>query len=96
RMRRSSAELESITTIIQGSSADVRKTARVKLAERLRRDRLQSRLLLQIHDELLLEGPPEEIDSLRLAVTDSMENAIELPVRLKVDIGVGDNWLETK
>ena len=96
KMRRSRAEREAVNTIIQGSAADLIKTAMVRLAGGLDAERLRSRLLLQIHDELLLEAPPEEVDALRTLVRDSMENAIPLSVPLKVDIGVGDNWLETK
>lgn len=96
KMRRARAEREAINTIIQGSAADMIKTAMVRLAVALKKEKLRARLLLQIHDELLLEAPPEEIEPLRQLVAESMENAIKLPVPLKVDIGVGDNWLETK
>lgn len=96
KMRRARAEREAINTIIQGSAADLIKTAMVRLAAALKKEKFRARLLLQIHDELLLEAPLDEIEPLRRLVTESMENAIALPVPLKVDIGVGDNWLETK
>ncbi len=95
-MRRARAEREAVNTIIQGSAADLIKTAMVKLAAALRRGGLSARLLLQIHDELLLEAPPGEIEELKGMVRSAMEGAIPLPVPLKVDIGVGANWLETK
>ena len=96
RMRKARAEREAVNTIIQGSAADLIKTAMVRLDAALAREGLRARMLLQIHDELLLECPPEELDPLRALVADAMENAIPLAVPLKVDIGVGDNWLETK
>ena len=68
----------------------------VGLAAALRRSGLAARLLLQIHDELLLECPPDEVEPLREIVRREMENAIPLSVPLKVDIGTGDNWLETR
>ena len=95
-MKRSRAEREAINTIIQGSAADLIKTAMVRLAAALRREKLAARLLLQIHDELLLECPPEELEPLQAVVREAMEKAIPLAVPLKVDIGIGDNWLETK
>lgn len=68
----------------------------VRLADDLRRSGLAARLLLQIHDELLLECPPEEVEPLRTKVRKAMENAIPMSVPIQVDIGTGDNWLETK
>ncbi len=94
--RRSRAEREAINTIIQGSAADLIKTAMVHLAKVLQKHGLKARLLLQIHDELLLEAPEKEIAILKDYVRDAMEKAIPMDVPLKVDIGVGDNWLETK
>jgi DNA polymerase-1 len=96
KMRRSRAEREAINTIIQGSAADLIKTAMVRLAAALAESGMRARMLLQIHDELLLEAPVDELPRLREIVRDSMENAIPLAVPIKVDIGVGDNWLETK
>ncbi len=96
RMRRARAEREAVNTIIQGSAADLIKTAMVRLARELAERKMSGRMLLQIHDELLLEAPPEEIEPLRDVVRDAMENAIPLAVPLRVDIGVGVNWLETK
>ncbi len=94
--RRSRAEREAINTIIQGSAADLIKTAMVDLARILGKHAMRARLLLQIHDELLLEAPEKEIPHLKEYVRTAMEKAIPLDVPLKVDIGVGDNWLETK
>ncbi|MDR1535116.1 MAG: DNA polymerase I [Planctomycetota bacterium] len=96
RMKKARAEREAINTIIQGSAADLIKTAMVGLAAALARSGLAARLLLQIHDELLLEFPPAEVEPLREIVRREMEHAIPLSVPLKVDIGTGDNWLETR
>ncbi|MDR3211602.1 MAG: hypothetical protein LBU79_06780, partial [Planctomycetota bacterium] len=63
---------------------------------RLRRLGLASRLLLQIHDELLLECPPGEVEVVKKEVREAMEGSITLRVPLSVDIGVGKNWLESK
>ncbi|MCL2000388.1 MAG: DNA polymerase I [Planctomycetes bacterium] len=94
--KRARAEREAINTIIQGSAADLIKTAMVKLSAALRQTKLEARLLLQIHDELLFECPPVEVECLWEIVRSSMEKAIPLSVPLKVDLGVGNNWLETK
>lgn len=96
RMKKARAEREAINTIIQGSAADLIKTAMVRLAAALREAGLAARLLLQIHDELLLECPPDEMERLRELVRDAMENAIPMTVPLRVDLGEGENWLETK
>lgn len=96
RNRRQRAEREAVNTIIQGSAADLIKTAMVRLARALRQNNMQARLLLQIHDELVLECPPAEVDHLRELVRDAMENALPLSVPLRVDIGVGPNWLAAK
>ncbi len=96
KMKKSRADREAINTIIQGSAADLIKTAMVRLDAALGEGNLRARLLLQIHDELLLEAPPEELPVLRDIVRNSMEHAIPFDVPLKVDIGEGDNWLEAK
>jgi DNA polymerase I len=79
---------------IQGSSADIIKRAMVKLAGVLAD--YNARLLLQVHDELVLEVPPDEWETLKPIVQSTMENAIELSVPLVVDIHAGHNWMETK
>jgi len=79
---------------IQGSSADIIKVAMVKIYEMLKD--YQAQILLQVHDELVLEIPPEEWEELQLKICDVMEKAIQLTVPLKVDIHVGENWMEAK
>jgi DNA polymerase-1 len=80
---------------IQGSAADLIKIAMIRVDNRLR-DSFRSRMLLQVHDELVFEAPVDELERLRAMVKGEMEHAAELSVPLVVDIGVGDNWLETK
>jgi len=81
---------------LQGSAADLIKLAMVRIHTGLRERKLRSRMLLQVHDELVFEGPPEEIETLGRLVRDHMEHVVELRVPLVVDIGVGPNWLDAK
>ena len=93
---RSFAERTAMNTPIQGSAADIIKKAMIDLATRLHEERLQARLLLQVHDELILEAPKEEIDLLKKIVPDVMENAVSLRVPLKVDYHFGPTWYDAK
>jgi DNA polymerase-1 len=68
----------------------------VQMAERMRLEKLASRMLLQVHDELVFEVPAEELDIMRRIVPEVMEHAIELSVPLKVDVDFGSNWYEAK
>ncbi|EAQ74696.1 MULTISPECIES: DNA polymerase I [unclassified Synechococcus] len=81
---------------IQGSSADIIKLAMVQLDQQLRASGLPARLLLQVHDELVLEAAPEALEPVLAAVKQVMENAVRLLVPLLVDTGVGPNWMEAK
>jgi DNA polymerase-1 len=81
---------------IQGSAADLIKVAMIRVHERMRDARLESRMLLQVHDELVFEAPPAEVDALRALVDREMTTAVALDVPLVVDFGVGDNWLDAK
>jgi DNA polymerase-1 len=81
---------------IQGSAADLIKIAMIRIDERLRKRPFQSRMLLQVHDELVFEAAPEELEELREMIREEMEGAASLSVPLVVDIGVGANWVETK
>ena len=93
---RSFAERTAMNTPIQGSAADIIKKAMIDLAKRLHEERLQARLLLQVHDELILEAPKEEVDLLKNIVPDVMENAVSLRVPLKVDYHFGPTWYDAK
>ena len=81
---------------LQGSAADLIKLAMVRIHAALAERRLEARMLLQVHDELVFEAPPDEIDPLRALVREHMEQVVELQVPLVVDIGVGPNWLDAK
>ena len=91
---RAAAERNAVNTPVQGSAADLIKLAMVRVHRALAERRLRSRLVLQIHDELLLDCPAAEIDEVSALVREAMEGALALAVPLKVDVGVGSNWLE--
>jgi DNA polymerase I len=85
-----------VNTVIQGTAADIIKVAMVRCWARLREERMATRLVLQIHDELLFEGPPEEMDAALELVRHEMVHAYELDPALEVDAGVGTDWLNAK
>ncbi|MBY0155261.1 DNA polymerase I [Cytobacillus oceanisediminis] len=93
---RSFAERTAMNTPIQGSAADIIKKAMIDMADRLRKEELKARLLLQVHDELIFEVPEDEIETLKKIVPDVMENAVELKVPLKVDYSFGPTWFDAK
>jgi DNA polymerase-1 len=81
---------------IQGSAADLIKIAMIRIDTALRKRAMQSRMLLQVHDELVFELPPQEQDALVTLVRHEMEHAARLSVPLVVDVGLGESWLATK
>lgn len=93
---RSFAERTAMNTPIQGSAADIIKKAMIEMAKELKKQGLKTKLLLQVHDELIFEAPKEEIDLLKELVPKVMEKAIELKVPLKVDYAFGPSWYEAK
>ena len=93
---RSFAERTAMNTPIQGTAADIIKLAMIKIEEVLKEKGLQSKMLLQVHDELIFEVHPEEKEIMTQLVRDTMENAIQLNVPLKVDLNIGANWYEAK
>jgi DNA polymerase-1 len=86
------AERTAVNTPLQGTAADLIKLAMISIDEELRRHKLKSRMLLQVHDELVFEVPNDEVDAMRTLVPDKMENVQPLRVPLLVEIGVGPNW----
>jgi len=92
--QRSFGERIAMNSPIQGTAADVIKLAMLAVHRRLAAERRAARILLQVHDELILELPEAEVDTVRPIVTEEMERVIELVVPLKVDIGIGKNWSE--
>ncbi len=93
---RSYGERIAANTPIQGSAADLCKVAMLQIAERMAEAKLEGKMLLQIHDELLFECPPSELETLEALVRDRMQHAIALRVPLVVDIGHGASWADAK
>ena len=92
---RSFGERIAMNTPIQGSAADIIKVAMVKVYEELNNRKLKSKLILQVHDELLIETYKGEEEEVKKIMVDIMENSITLDIPLKVDLKVGDNWYDT-
>ena len=91
---RGAAERNAINAPIQGSAADIIKIAMIKIHKRLEEGNWNSKMLLQVHDELVFDVPKTEVESLSALIKEEMEHAFKLDVPLTVDIGVGDNWLQ--
>jgi DNA polymerase-1 len=86
------AERTAVNTPLQGTAADLIKIAMIRIDAELRERKLRSRMLLQVHDELVFEVPEDEVDTMRRLVTERMENVHALRVPLRVEVGVGPNW----
>ena len=95
-MIRSSGERMALNTPIQGTAADILKKAMVELYDELKKKKLKSKILLQVHDELILNVLNDEVEEVKKIVKEVMENTYKLNVPLKVEIEVGDNWYEAK
>jgi len=93
---RSYGERNAQNSPLQGSAADLIKLAMVGIHHAIREQGLAGRMLLQVHDELVFEVPPDEVEVMTQLVRQHMENVVQLQVPLVVDIGVGPNWLEAK
>jgi DNA polymerase-1 len=91
---RGAAERNAVNAPIQGSAADIIKLAMIAIQKRLRQEKWNSKMLLQVHDELVFDVPKSEVDTLKTMVKTEMENAFQLEVPLVVDIGMGSHWLE--
>ncbi len=96
RMRRDMAERTAINTPLQGTAADLIKKAMVSIQRRIESEKLESRMILQVHDELVFEVADKERDQMEKLVREEMEGALSLKVPLKVDIGWGANWQQAK
>ena len=96
RQTRSLGERLAVNTVMQGTAADVIKVAMVRIHERLRREGRSARLVLQVHDELLLEVPEVETSAVRELVREEMVGAYPLDPPLAVEVGVGDTWTDAK
>ena len=87
-------ERNAVNAPIQGTSADIIKLAMINVDKRLEAEGLQSRMILQIHDELVFDAIPSEVDTLKKIVCEEMENVVKLSVPLTVECNYGNNWLE--
>ncbi|HLJ28903.1 MAG TPA: DNA polymerase I [Candidatus Angelobacter sp.] len=90
------AERTAVNTPLQGTAADLIKVAMIRIDEELRAARMKSRMLLQVHDELLFEVPQAELETMRGLIRDKMENVHSLNVPLDVEVGVGPNWRDVE
>ncbi|MBT8270186.1 MAG: hypothetical protein HKO96_03565, partial [Flavobacteriaceae bacterium] len=88
------AERNAVNAPIQGSAADIIKIAMIRIHDKLRSGNYKTKMLLQVHDELVFDVYKPELDVIQPIIKQEMENAFELKVPLVVDIGVGTNWLE--
>lgn len=94
KMEKASAERIVVNTVIQGSAADIMKLAMLKVVRAMEREGLKTRLLLQVHDELIFEVPDDELTTMQLLVKREMESAYELSIPLRVSMEVGHSWGE--
>ncbi|MFN2260995.1 MAG: DNA polymerase I [Psychroflexus sp.] len=91
---RSAAERNAVNAPVQGSAADIIKVAMINIHEAMLKNNYKSKMLLQVHDELIFDAHKDELNKLQALVRDKMENAFKLEVPLDVEIGTGQNWLE--
>ena len=93
---RASGERMALNTPIQGTSADIIKKAMIEVFDAFKKENLKSKMILQVHDELVFDCKKDELDKVIRIVTDIMENTYKLDVPLKVDVNYGDNWYLAK
>lgn len=90
------ARRTAVNTPIQGTAAELIKVAMINIWKKLKENNYQTKMIMQVHDELVFEAPKSEVDVVKELVKDEMENALKLDVPIKADVGVGPNWLEAK
>ena len=93
-MVKQNAERVAFNTVFQGSAADLIKTAMVSIDQKITEMKLSTKMILQVHDELIFEVPSEERDAIKSFVPEMMENAFKLKIPLKVSFGEGKDWRE--
>ena len=93
---RSFGERAAMNMPLQGSSADIIKIAMINVAKKLKASNYKAKLVLQVHDELVIDCPKEEVDKVAEILKSEMENAVQLAVPLTVEVGIGENWYTTK
>ncbi len=94
RNARNAAERTATNSVIQGSAADIIKRAMIAISARLKKEKRRARMLVQVHDELLFEIPPKELNTVSKLVAEEMEGAVKLRVPLAVEASTGPNWGE--
>lgn len=95
-MQRSFGERIAMNSPIQGTAADIIKIAMIRVHDRLKNEKLRSRLVLQVHDELLIETVREEEEEVARILEEEMKHAADLAVTLEIDMHTGENWYEAK
>ena len=93
-MVRSGAERNAVNAPIQGSAADIIKLAMINIHNRFEKEGFKSKMLLQVHDELVFDVPKDELEIVKPIIKFEMENAFKMEVPLDVEVGIGYNWLE--
>jgi DNA polymerase-1 len=93
---RAGAERAAVNAPVQGSAADIIKIAMIRLQQQFRERHLASRMILQVHDELVFEVPEAEVAAVARLVRETMEGAMDLSVPLRVEVKVGSNWAEMR
>lgn len=96
RQIKAMAERMAINSPIQGTAADIIKLAMINIQDILHERQLKSKMILQVHDELIFDVVPEELELMKVLVVEQMEGAVKLSVPLRVDMGIGDNWYDLK
>jgi DNA polymerase-1 len=91
-MKRQGAERAAINAPMQGTAADLIKLAMIEVQHWLRTENLRSRLIMQVHDELVLEAPADELDTVKAGVVAAMARVAQLKTPLVAEVGSGDNW----
>ena len=94
--KRSFGERIAMNSPIQGTAADIIKIAMIQVDNRLQREGLRSRLILQVHDELLIEAHKEEIEQVKVIMEEEMQHAASLEVKLEIDMNIGKTWFDAK
>ena len=95
-MQRSFGERVAMNSPIQGTAADIIKIAMVRVWKRLKEEKLKSKLILQVHDELLIETALDEVEKVKTILSEEMKAAADLSVTLEIDMHTGENWYEAK
>ena len=93
---RAMGERMALNTPIQGSSADIMKMAMIEVYKRMKENNLESKLILQVHDEIIIDAKENELEKLQEIIKDAMENIVKISVPLKIEINTGSNWFEAK